>query len=97
MMGGRGGYRQRSAPSLGCKNHLFSTFCGAHTPCPLLVWACTKNGIQDSCILSLSLSLFFFFFFNCLDWLFAKATEEHFQKAGEPGEDLIIFSDILTP
>ena len=26
-----------------------------------------------------------------------QGTEEHFQRAGEPGEDLIIFSDILTP
>lgn len=41
-----------------------------------------------------SLSLFSFLVFGLA---VRQGTEEHFQRAGEPGEDLIIFSDILTP
>lgn len=50
----------RSSPSLRCKNCLFSSFCcppPPPTPSPILVWTCTENSIQDSCILWLFFSV----------------------------------------
>ena len=55
----RGEGWQRSAPSLGCKNYLFSNFCGAHTPPPPRPCSCL--GLHQEWHSGFLHSLFLFF------------------------------------